>query len=77
MVNKMSENFSAIRIGVDISKWHVWSFVHHFKYLMDMNLKYISDKDIKGTDLGSDPVFQSSLIVAWLSSYNVDRITMG
>ena len=42
-----------------------------------MKLTDSSDKDAKGPGLGSDPVCQTILIVASLSSYNFDGCPMG
>ena len=54
MINEISDNFSAMSFIIEVSKLHVWSCVHHFKYFSEVKLLESSDYDIKRSGLGSD-----------------------
>ena len=59
-VNKISELFSAMRLGVEVIMWHVWSCVYHLKCLSGLKHVYLSDQDIKRYGLRSDYICQDS-----------------
>ena len=58
LIDNIPETLSAIRFGVDIRKLHVWSCVHHIKYLAEMKLTENGTHYIKWTWLGIDPVWK-------------------
>ena len=43
LVNNITETFSAMRFGVDISKLHVLCCVHHVKYIADIYIMESGD----------------------------------
>ena len=54
------EAFFIMRVGVEVSKLHVISCVHHFKCFFGIKFMESSDKDIEIFGLGSDFVRQDS-----------------
>ena len=59
-VNEIPETFSVMMFGVDISKFHVSSYVRHVKCLSEVKLTEIFDQDVKWNLLGSNNFFQDS-----------------
>ena len=57
-INDILETFSATRFRIEVSKLHVWSCVHNFKYFSEVKFIESSDKYIKRSGLGSDFIHQ-------------------
>ena len=77
MVNEISEYFSVMRLGVEVSKFHIRSCVHRFNFFRRISSWRALISTPRGLDWGVILSAKTLLIVAWLSYYNFDGVPMG
>ena len=80
-VYEILEDCSSMRLGVDVRKLHVRSWVQNFNFY-EMKFMESSDQGTERYCLGSDPVHHDSLscclvilIYFWLRSYEVTNLS--
>ena len=57
MVCDITETFSTMMLGIEVSTLYVVSFVHNLRYFLEMKFTKSSDQDANRSKLVSDSIY--------------------